>query len=151
MIKKLINLIPTLPLIQNTEDINESTRLEQDLRMNLYQARLFFIKYSDEFNVDISKLNTQNYFPKDSVWSIFYWKYLKPQKPSITIGNLLKAIPYKTINSSVIKDINSKGQEVPRKKIYLKTETHYKTEDIIISVLIFIALSIFLATVAILI
>ncbi len=42
MNKDLTDLIPTLPFIENIEDINESTRLYEDLNLYGLTARRFF-------------------------------------------------------------------------------------------------------------
>lgn len=149
MNQALISLIPTLPLIENPEDINESTRLEKDLKLNVYEARSFFIRYSEKFDVDISKLHIRNYFPDENPFNRFIWFLSKNKGQQITIGDMLKAIPYKRINEAVIKDIAKKNSEKPlRKKIYFKTKTYYKPIEIFISALLFIAITIVLAIVA---
>lgn len=150
MNKELIALIPTLPLIENPEDINESTRLEADLQLFGFQARSFMYRYSEVFHVDISKFRISKYFSKDTASMRFYRRFFKRRKDILTMGDLDKAIRYKRINEAVLEDIAPKNTDkAEHNKINFRTSYHFSPEEAVIYILIFIALVVFLAILAI--
>ncbi|MFR9165141.1 MAG: hypothetical protein ACLVKO_02510 [Dysgonomonas sp.] len=148
--KELIDIIPTLPIILNPEDINESTRLESDLHLYGFQAQGFIYHYSEIYNIDISNFCYKKYFSKGTTLYKAYRSVFKRRKNVLTMGDLQAAVKYRKLNDSVLKDISEKQTvEIPHNKIYLRTSVRYKPEDILISILITLAIAILLSIAAI--
>ena len=132
---KLIEILPTLSIIENPEDINESTRIEQDLRIYGFQARRLLMVYSDEFDVNIAGFRFHKYFSGDNAFYRLYSRLFKGKKETLTMGDLEAAIPYKKLTEKVLNDIAEKRTEVfPHKEIHLKTRHYFKTNDIAVAV-----------------
>lgn len=131
MNRRLIELIPTLPLIQNPEAINEATRVEKDLRLFGYQARSFMFHYSDTFNVDISHFRMRNYFLPDTSFHRTFRSFFNRRKNDLTLGDLQAAIQYGKLNDAVLRGIAAKKPKIPRYKIYFSTSFHYKPELVV--------------------
>lgn len=147
MNRELIEIIPTLPIIQNPEDINESTKIEKDLKLSGSDARRFLFNYGDKFNVDMSQFKFGKYFSRD-VWyyRIFPFFFRRRQ---LTLGDLEQAIYYKKLNDRVLNEISKKkGKKTPHKKLYLQGQTRYMPEDVLIYILTAIALFILLSFLA---
>lgn len=148
--QSLISLLPTLPLIENPQDINEATRLEDDLHIYGYPARAFIFRYSEECNVDTSKFQLKKYFSDDTLFIRTYRQFFKRKKNILTIGHLQKAIKYGRLNENVLKDINLRFPiKEERKKIYFRTgNPHFSTSEKTTYTLICIAIALILAVVA---
>lgn len=148
--QKLIEIIPTFPLIVNPDDINESTRLEQDLQLFGFQGRAFMFRYSEVFDVDISKFRYEKYFSKGSIFSRLFDKYTRKKKDTLTLGELQKAISYKRINEKVLEEIRTNNPNTePHKNIYMATtDYHTSSKDAISYVVIGIFLAVLLGFVA---
>jgi len=146
---KLIEIIPTLAMIENPEDINESTRIEQDLRIYGFVARRFLMVYSDIFDVNIAGFRFHRYFSGSNSFYRVYARFLKRKKNTLTMGDLDAAIPYKKLNEKVLEDITrNQTNAIPRKKIRLKTEVYIRKKDIFrfgVMVLISVILLAFIA------
>lgn len=149
-LQSLISLLPTLPLIENPQDINEATRLEEDLHIYGYPARAFMFRYSEECNVDISRFQIKKYFSDDTLLTRAYKQFFKRKKNILTIGHLQKAMQYGRLNESVLKDINTKSPiKGERKKIYFRTGSpHFSTSEKMTYTLICIVIALILAIVA---
>ncbi|NDW17535.1 DUF1493 family protein [Dysgonomonas sp. 216] len=147
--KRLIELIPTLPLFVNKEDINEATLLEEDLHLYGYQARSFILKYADEFGINLKGFRFNQYFSRDiPVYRVFakITRIFKSKKNKLTLGDLQAAIEYKKLNENVLKDIKEKKvSNAPHKKLHTHSSLVIKAEDIIIYILVGITVFIFLA------
>ena len=150
MNKELINIIPTLPLIQNAEDINESTRIGQDLRLDVIYAHKFLFKYGDLFHVDISQFKFKKYFSKNTP-VLSACSGLFKRKRILTLGELEQAIAYGKLNDEVLKDIREKAQEKkPHKRLYFQGQVRYSSSEIVIYILIGIVIFILLSIVTLL-
>ncbi|GAB6010951.1 hypothetical protein [Viscerimonas tarda] len=149
MNNELIAIIPTLPLIQNVEDINESTRIEQDLKLQGPYAMKFLLNYSDIFKVDISHFRFNRYFHKDIPVLSYFTRFFGKRK-RLTLGDLEQAIAYGKLNDEVFKEIREKTQEkYPHKRLYFKGEVRYKPGEILVYVLVAAVLFVILSLVAI--
>lgn len=147
---KLIEILPTLPIIENPQDINEASRLEHDLGLSGYPARSLMFRYSETFNIDTSKFQFSKYFSNGTISDQLYRKLFNSSKNTLTIGHLQIAINYGTLNERTINDINNK-HFIPKKgkKIHLKTKGHsLNLDEIIIYTLVCITLAVVLAVVA---
>jgi len=151
--KKLIELLPTLPLIENPQDINESTKLEQDLKLFGYPARTFIFRYSEEFGVNISRFHFSKYFSDDTALNRIHKYFFKRRKNILTLGHLQKAINYKELNETVLTEIDSKeSNNTKSNRIRLRTSYYIpSTVEGFIYTLTCIALALILAVVAIII
>jgi len=149
--QSLIKLLPNLPLIGNPEDITEATRLEEDLMLFGYAARMFIFRYSEVFDVNISEFNFNKYFSKDTPTSQAWRHIFKRRKNILTIGHLQRAIQYGELNDKVIGYIDKKAPiKKERKKIFFRTSYRPpQLTDKIIYILLFIVLTLFLSIVAI--
>jgi len=149
----LIELIPTLPLINNPEDINEATRIEEDLGLHGYHARRFIFRYADMFSVDISAFDFDKYFTKEiPLYNVISKlpSFLKRKNRSLTLGDLEQAINYGRLNDTIIKEIAANTtNDIPHKKLKMSASSEYKPEEVLIIILVGIALSLFLGWIAI--
>jgi hypothetical protein len=149
MKKELIELIPTLHLIENVEDINEATRIRQDLKLYDGYARKFLFDYGDKFSVDVSRFNFRKYFPND-IPALRIFRRLFRKKQILTLGELEQAIVYGRLNDEVLKKIREKATgETPHnhKKLYIDGQASFSFDQILIYVLAGIALFIGLSVV----
>lgn len=144
--KELIELIPTLPLIVNKGDINEATRIEEDLGLHGYHARRFIFRYADMFGVDISSFKFNKYFTKEIPMYKLYSKipsFLKKKKRPLTLGDLEQAINYRKLNDVILTEIaESPKPKVAHRRIKMESLANLKKEEILIFILMGIALSI---------
>lgn len=148
--EKLIELLPTLPVIENPQDINEQSLLEKDLLLAGFPARSFMFRYSEIFNVDISRFYFSKYFSNGTKSDKLYRYFFKRLKTPLSMGDLQQAISYGVLNEKVLRDINSKkAGKSKRTKIRLKTSRQFisRNEGIMYALLCG-ALAIILATVA---
>ncbi|WP_310593852.1 DUF1493 family protein [Flavobacterium sp.] len=81
----------------NDEEINSSTRIEDDLGVSGDDAVEFIIAFGKEFNVDISKFMANDYFSPEGDFILpalirFLTNKKKRDKKSFTVGHLEKAI-----------------------------------------------------------
>ena len=142
MNQDLIALIPTLPQIKNKGDINESTRLEDDLRLKGHHVRQFIFKYADVFNVDISGFKFEKYFSKDTN---VVPSFLKRKKYSITLGDLEGAIRYGRLNDMTLKEIViNKKSTPPRNRLIFGNSIRYRPEEVIVFILLGAAITVLL-------
>ena len=148
MNRRLIELIPTLPLIQNPEAINEATRVEKDLRLYGYQARSFMFHYSDTFNVDISRFKIRDYFLPDTSFHRTFRSFFNRKKNDLTIGDLEAAIRYGKLNDAVLKDIAARKPKIPRHKIYFLTSFQYRPESVVKYLIICVVMAVLLGGIA---
>lgn len=146
---ELIKIIPNLPIIENVQDINKSTRIKRDLKLSGSAARKFLFEYGDKFSVDLSRFRFKKYFFADFRYVPSFLKFLN-WKNDIELGQLQQAIPYKRLDEAVLKKIAEKQTEKPaRKKIHFKGQASYSTYDILIYTLIGIALFVFASIIAV--
>jgi hypothetical protein len=141
MKKELIELIPTLHLIENVEDINEATWVRQDLKLYDGYARKFLFDYGDKFNVDVSLFNFRKYFPND-IPSLRIFRRLFGKKQILTLGELEQAIVYGRLNDEILKKIRKKAAgETPQnhKKLFIDGQASFSFDQILIYVLAAIA------------
>ena len=88
-------------------NMNETTRIEEDLGITGDDAVEFLIAFGKKFDVDISRFNMADYFHGEG-WSFdcfFYklqWWFYKRKyvKKVLTIGDLLEAIRVKRLGNS---------------------------------------------------
>jgi len=148
MNQELITLIPTLSYIKNKGDINESTRIEEDLKLRGHYVRQFIFKYADLFNVDISGFKFNKYFSREIP---FLPSFLRKKKYQLTLGDLEKAIKYGKLNETTIKEIAATNNSAPpRKKLIFGSSAGYKPEEILVFVLVGIAITVLLGWVTLL-
>ncbi|MDR1810447.1 MAG: DUF1493 family protein [Prevotella sp.] len=140
MKKELIELIPTLHLVVNAEDINEATSLKQDLKLYGGYARKLLYDYGDKFNVDVSRFNFRKYFPNEiPALQIFYRLFRK--RRVLTLGELERAIPYGRLNDEILKKIRENtDKKTPHKKLYFLGQANFTPVQILIYTLAAIAL-----------
>jgi hypothetical protein len=135
MENELLNIIPTLPYIENTEDINESTRVNQDLRLDAAYARKFLSMYEETFNVNISRFDFKKYFPK-TIPALDVFAKLLYRKRILTLGEMEQAITYGKIDEETLAKIRENKQEMPpRRKLYFQGDVHFTWKQILLYVL----------------
>ncbi|MDU1893114.1 MAG: DUF1493 family protein [Dysgonomonas sp.] len=93
-------------------NIDENTRLEEDLGITGDDAWEFFIEYRDKYNVDVSQFLIYNYFKAEGVDFIspillFLGLKKKKEKKEFTVKNLIEGIKAGRLNEEVINNSNT--------------------------------------------
>lgn len=82
-------------------ELNENTRLYEDLGIYGDEASSFFIEFGNYFNVDVSKLELDKYFKGEGL-SIFSLFKKRKDNYSLTLGCMVYATKKGALNDTVI-------------------------------------------------
>jgi hypothetical protein len=147
MKKELLELIPTLHLVENPKDINQLTRVKQDLKLYDTYARKFLFNYGEKLNVDVSDFNFRKYFPND-IPALRLFRRLYRKKQILTLGELEQAIAYGKLNDDILAKIRENtSEQAPHKKLYIQGQTNFTFDQIIVYILAVVAFFIILSLV----
>lgn len=100
-----------------TDELNQSTRILEDLRVDGDDAVDFFLAFGNEFDVDLSKFELAKYFNSEGfdpigISALFYRIVGRKASPdnnrssrvSINLGHLLRAIEWGRLDSFLIEE-----------------------------------------------